>query len=504
MSFSIKGKLYIFLLSLIGILFTTTLVFAYFGFEEFYMWQRKETLAKTGLQIESLYLEKQTDSFKKIDAISSDLGITITVIDTNKKIAYTSKPRRDIVDEAGLKKTDLYDNMNDSMIWHDYLSNESKQEWFDNKTSFTRIISQDNISSELIMIRHIQEQKFLVLHQSLAPIQENVNIALTFITTSSLITLILGFTFVFFYTKRFTKPLTELTSLAKDMSNLNFNQRWKVAGNDELNILGHTLNQLAEELNSTLQQLNSTNIRLEKELSKAHTLDQMRKNFVSSVSHELKTPLALIQGYAEGLSLPSIAKDPQSRDHYTSIIIDETVKMDKLVKDLLNLSQMKSGVFTLQESRFNLKGVIQDVINSFSKAIKEKNISLNTNLPDMPDAFGDKLRLNQVITNLLSNAIDHTDMNKRIEITGEEEDTCYRVTIYNEGITIPDDETELLWTSFYKRDKARMRTFGGSGLGLSIVKALQQLHGQQFGLYNKPDGVAFWITVKKQKTVQYL
>lgn len=492
---SIKGKLYLALATLIVFMFSATLLFAFFGYEHYYMWQKKRTMAKLGEQIEGMYKAKGADSFDSIDSISSHMGVIITVIDTDKKIAYTSRPKRMPITQ-GSGRDIAPTTFSEDTFWQKYLISDTPTEAFDAKTRFLTLSSGEKIS-ELILIRQLERNDALFMRQPLAPIQEGVSIALTFITASGFVCLILGSILIWQYTERLTTPLTNLIHIASNMSNLDFSKKWTDSRSDELGILGNTLNHLSQELDSTIQKLNNSNERLELELNRARSLDEMRKDFISSVSHELKTPLALIQGYAEGLTMENMAQNEAMRNHYASIIINETGKMDKLVRDLLNLSQLEAGAFTLEKIRFDLDALLHEIITNFSSPIQNKNLVLNLNISPMPFAYGDGMRLNQVFTNLISNAIDYTDKGKKITISSEEFADHYKITIENEGEQIPIEEMERLWTAFYKRDKARTRTFGGYGLGLSIVRTLQELHGQKYGLYNTPSGVAFWVTVAK-------
>lgn len=498
MNLSIKGKMYLILLSLISLFFLSTVLFAYFGFDRFYMWQKKQTLAEMGREVAEIYQYNAADDFEAIDTMSSRMGVIITLIDRDKKIAYTSRPSRMGIGKNGaaLSRRDIeVDTM-----WQNHINDEALSEAYDKKTNFVLIRSDVHKVNELVMVQQLVGNSYLVMRQPLAPIQENISIALTFITFSSFICLVIGSITVLLYTRRLTDPLVNLTNLAKDMSALNFSKRWTdEERTDEIGVLGNTLNHLSNELDSTINQLNDSNNRLEQELHKARSLDEMRKSFISGVSHELKTPLALIQGYAEGLTVNSIAENPQTRQHYTSVIVNETNKMDKLVKDLLNLSQVEAKALTLDKTSFNLSLLIEEIVRHLSQAIEEKQILLHQEIGAMPHAYADMLRINQVLTNILTNAIDYTNPQHSITIRSEELSEAYKITIINEGEPIAEEEMEKLWTSFYKIDKARSRQFGGYGLGLSIVRAIQDLHGQKYGVYNSPEGVAFWVTVEKNK-----
>ena len=220
----------------------------------------------------------------------------------------------------------------------------------------------------------------------------------------------------------------------------------------------------------------------------------MRKSFVSDVSHELKTPIALIQGYSEGLKLG--VTDEESRDFYCDTIIEESEKMSKLVKQLTSLSQIEYGYIKPSLSIFDLKPMVENKLQSMNVLFKEKDISISSNLYSQ-EVEMDIYLLDEILNNYLSNAIHHIDGDKQIKVSFEDCDKNIKVKIYNNGNNIPEEEIPNLWIKFYKVDKARTREYGGSGIGLSIVKAILDSLNQEYGCINKPNGVEFWFTLKK-------
>ena len=226
----------------------------------------------------------------------------------------------------------------------------------------------------------------------------------------------------------------------------------------------------------------------------------MRREFLSNVSHELKTPLALVQGYAEGLK-DGIAEDEGSRNEYCDVIIDEASRMSRMVKQLIMLDQMEEQEKMVELSRFNLTEMIQGMLKSSELLMKEAGAKVTFEPQQEIYAWGDAFRVEEVLTNYLSNARNHLDGEKRIRIEQEclEETHQVRITVHNTGKPIPQADLEHLWEKFYKVDKARTRAYGGSGIGLSIVKAIMESMKQQYGVYNEADGVAFWFTLEKDE-----
>ncbi|MTI69359.1 MAG: HAMP domain-containing histidine kinase [Firmicutes bacterium] len=219
----------------------------------------------------------------------------------------------------------------------------------------------------------------------------------------------------------------------------------------------------------------------------------MRKEFISSVSHELKTPISLVQGFAEGLK-DNVNEDKESKDYYCDVIIDETKNMEKLVKDLLDLSKLQLGKFKLKKEKINLIDVVESVINKYKKIFNERaiNFRFENNSREIY-VLGDELRLKQVLINYINNALNHIDERKEISIKITKNNSLVRVCVKNSGNNISKEETEKIWDSFYKVDKSRNRKYGTTGLGLSIVKGIINLHNGHYGVINKKDGVEFYI-----------
>jgi signal transduction histidine kinase len=278
------------------------------------------------------------------------------------------------------------------------------------------------------------------------------------------------------------------------MSDLNFDVKYKVTTQDEIATLGHSMNKLSEKLEGTILELKSANNELQSDIEKKTAIDEMRKEFLSNVTHELKTPIALIQGYAEGL-IDNINDDAQGREFYASVIVDEAQKMNMMVKKLLTLNQLEFGKAQIEFDRFDIVTVIKSVINAADILIRQKEIKVVFDEDSPVYVWADEYMIEEVITNYLSNAINHIDGQKVIEIKLIRYPDVLRVAVFNTGDRIPDDSIDKVWIKFYKVDKARTREYGGSGIGLSIVKAIMEAHNKKYGTVNHSGGVEFWFEV---------
>ena len=223
----------------------------------------------------------------------------------------------------------------------------------------------------------------------------------------------------------------------------------------------------------------------------------MRQEFLNNVSHELKTPIALVQGYAEGLK-ENISDDPESREFYCDVIMDEAAKMNKLVKNLLTLNQLESGRDEVTMERFDIVSLVRGVLQSMDIMIQQKEAKVNFEASDPVYVWADEFKIEEVVTNYTSNALNHLNGEKEIEIRVLPEDDRVRVTVFNTGTPIPEEDIPKLWNKFYKVDKARTREYGGSGIGLSIVKAIMESLHQQYGVQNYDNGVEFWFTLDRK------
>ena len=259
------------------------------------------------------------------------------------------------------------------------------------------------------------------------------------------------------------------------------------------------MNMLSETLEQALAELKEANTELKKDLEKKEQIDAMRKEFLSNVSHELKTPIALIQGYAEGL-MDNINDDEESKEFYCEVIVDEARKMNQMVKKLLTLNQLEFGNDVVTMERFDLVSLVKGVIQSASILAQQKEAKILFEEEEPVYVWADEFKVEEVVTNYLSNAIHHAEFDKKIRIWYTRKDSVVRVSVFNTGKQIPEEDLDNVWIKFYKVDKARTREYGGSGIGLSIVKAIMESFHRECGVLNHEDGVEFWFELDTEKT----
>ena len=338
---------------------------------------------------------------------------------------------------------------------------------------------------------------YFLIRTPLESIRESVSISNKFYFYVGIMIIVISGLVIWFVTKRITRPISELTLLSTKMSDLDFEAKYQSHSGNEIDELGENFNRMSEQLEKTISELKSANNQLQKDIENKERIDQMRQEFLNNVSHELKTPIALVQGYAEGLK-ENISEDPESREFYCDVIMDEAGKMNKLVRNLLTLNQLESGWVVLRLARFFFVSVIGGVLQSMYNMIQQKEAKVSFNADKPVYVWADEFKIEEVVTNYTSNALNHLDGEKEIEIRVFTEGDHVKVTVFNTGRPIPEADVPNLWNKFYKVDKARTREYGGSGIGLSIVKAIMEGLHQQYGVKNYDNGVEFWFTLDKK------
>lgn len=330
---------------------------------------------------------------------------------------------------------------------------------------------------------------------------ENMKLALGIVDRTliiiGLIAIALAFALTEIIASRITQPIIELTDISKKMTELDFDAKYRSReSRSEIDILGEHMNTMSSSLENALDELQVANEELKKDIAIKEKNEEMRREFLSNVSHELKTPIALIQGYAEGLS-EGMADDPESRSYYCDVIVDESMKMNKMVQQLLSLNELEYGENTIDKSEFNITELIRSVIDSSRILIEQAGIKVIYDIGDDINVVSDEYLVEVVFSNFLSNAIHYCKNEQEIKISQLDEEDRVKISVYNSGDLISEEDIERVWDKFYKVDKARTREYGGSGVGLSIVKAAIDSLDGKYGVYNLDTGVVFWFEIYK-------
>lgn len=449
----------------------------------YYMHNKKEVLMENYQTISnaSAQNELESDEFAvTFDNLCSNGNIMALILQQDGKVLRSS------VNDLDALRTEFWDVL---------LHGDKMEVLYSNKQYQLLKKTDTRLDSEyLVLVGVLENGDMVLMRTAVESIRESAAISNRFLLFAGAAAIVASILVAFFTTRHITKPLQQLTDISKRMVDLDFNAKYESdqSNSYEVEKLGNHINRLSENLERTISELKTANVELQDDIEKKIQIDEMRKEFLSNVSHELKTPLALIQGYAEGLQ-ECINDDAESREFYCEVIIDEADKMNRMVKKLLTLNQLEFGNDQVIMERFDMTELIRGVANSTKILMEQKGIRLELENSEEAWVWGDEFKVEEVITNYMSNAINHADGEKLIRVFYTRSEDKLRVSVFNTGQPIPEEDIEKIWVKFYKVDKARTREYGGSGIGLSIVKAIMDSFHQRCGVINHEDGVEFWM-----------
>ena len=449
----------------------------------YYMHNKKEVLIENYQTISnaSAQNELESDEFAvTFDNLCSNGNIMALILQQDGKVLRSS------VNDLDALRTEFWDVL---------LHGDKMEVLYSNKQYQLLKKTDTRLDSEyLVLVGVLENGDMVLMRTAVESIRESAAISNRFLLFAGAAAIVASILVAFFTTRHITKPLQQLTDISKRMVDLDFNAKYESdqSNSYEVEELGNHINRLSENLERTISELKTANVELQDDIEKKIQIDEMRKEFLSNVSHELKTPLALIQGYAEGLQ-ECINDDAESREFYCEVIIDEADKMNRMVKKLLTLNQLEFGNDQVIMERFDMTELIRGVANSTRILMEQKGIRLELENLEEAWVWGDEFKVEEVITNYMSNAINHADGEKLIRVFYTRSEDKLRVSVFNTGQPIPEEDIEKIWVKFYKVDKARTREYGGSGIGLSIVKAIMDSFHQRCGVINHEDGVEFWM-----------
>lgn len=528
---SIRFKITVLFAGIICILIVMLLLFNITFSEKFYMQDKQEAMLNAYESIDDACNQyssgsiSDTDLRNNLEQVSTSKGMSIIIVNSDWTTFYVSTHGDEMMLER-LKKSifnnDIFQGMPDKSGSMQEQPDENRNGDINagKKTLPEKIIDMSGngasetrdilYQSDKYTVQKVYDSRllddyielwgtldngnFILIRTPIQGIKDNVHISNTFITYIGIVTLIIGIIAAFVLSSYISKPIKQLSNIAERMSELDFDIKYDGKDKGEIGLLGKSMNNMSQKLEENISQLKTANLELQRDIDKKEKLEKMRTDFLSNVSHELKTPIALIQGYAEGLK-EGITDDPESMDFYCSVIMDEAAKMNNMVKRLLTLNQIEFGEDELVMERFDINELVKSVVNANELRATQKNLSITYDILDTPlYVWADEYKVEEVVTNYLSNAINHCCNENIIKIKVEHIDKDnVRVSVFNTGNNIPEADIEHIWEKFYKVDKARTREYGGNGIGLSIVKAIVESMGKTCGVNNLSDGVEFWF-----------
>ena len=484
---SIRVKLFMTLSLIILLIILFLILVNNFVFGQFYLYSKTRGLKEVYGIINDYYnSDEQGNIGPQLEKIAIKNNFDILIKNNQNVNVYTSnKDFFSTIDQINGMANGLYSDSREII--------EEKNNYI-----IEKIRDSENDVTYILLSATLDNGYLLYVRLPITLIQESVRISNNFLYLMAAFAILIAAVIVTYVSKRFTEPIMELDKIARKMSNLDFSHKYKItSAGDEINNLGKSINVMSDKLEKTIKQLRSTNIELERDIEEKSKIDEMRKSFISDVSHELKTPIALIQGYSEGL-LENVNSDEESRKFYAEVILDETNKMDKLVKQLLELMKLEYGKREFDNTKFNIVELEREVVRKSQVMLEEKQVEVQFKTPDEINVLADDFYIEQVITNYLTNAIKHVK-----EVNGEKyiqienvinvEKNKVRIKVFNTGDIIEEEQLTRIWNRFYKIDQSRNRNDGGTGIGLSFVRAIMNNYGNSYGVINHDNGVEFYI-----------
>jgi len=492
---SVRAKLFITLCIVIAMIIGFLVIVNNVFLETLYVYSKKNTSLEAFEYIKSNYSEEITDEYKReLEKYSLSNNFDILILKGEDVLCATQdnflknfSNVKDVTYDVGYSifaKGDILYSTSEVTI--------SKEQ--DRQYGFSFLMLSGNVTDGVKAY----------IRMPMSPIQDSVKISNQSLLILGFATMIIGGIAILVITERFTKPIEELNDIANGMANLDFSKKYRIQDNeDEINELGRSINTLSDKLESTIHQLKFNNMELEKDIEQRSKIDEMRKQFISDVSHELKTPIALIQGYAEGL-VENVNSDEESKKFYSEVILDEANKMDKLVKRLLELMKLEYEERKFNDKVFDLTEVINEVIKNSKVVLEEKKIEVEFKSQGPINVYADDFYIEQVVTNYFTNAIKNVEEVKgknsiKINVKKGKTPGKLRVSVFNTGKNIEEENLSRIWNRFYKVDSSRNRSNGGTGIGLSLVKAIMNRYNSNYGVSNKIDGVEFYFEIEEAK-----
>ncbi len=488
---SITIKLFVLTAILLSVFLLFMMIFQLVFFEKFFMEARKKHISGNMSKFISNY-----NAFKDNKEAVSDLvdrfelknDAALILFDKEMNPVHISNKENSI---NLINKSKLIDELHNNIVFENYsLSGETTLVLAfspsddgaggDNITYYINIFSVNDNEIAFVCYTHKEmseaEDAIYVLYKY-------------FIAASAAVILILSV----LYARLIARPLVKLNQSASRIAEMDFSKRIEIKGDDEIGRLGATLCFLSQNLNTALGDLKEANSKLQNDIDKEKQLNKMRKDFIATVSHELKTPLALIKGYAQAFRDHIVRED--SADYYSEVILDETGKMSDLITRMLVLTELESDYVKISEDKFCIYALTDYMVTKFTPIAAAKNIGISNRLSGTQLICADRIKIEQVIENLLTNAIKHTPEGGTISIWAESYAVEMIFNIENTGSHIPGEEIDSIWDMFYRGKQSGRKD--GSGLGLAIVKKVFELHNIKYGVRNTESGVCFFFILER-------
>ena len=451
----------------------------------FFSQKEKKALKEQISEVSRLVLADTDAVIKTLSDINEKYNFDVEIYNSSGRILYTTH---------GSQMMDYFSLKNDKFVMTHEEMQPVKSQDLSNGIVFQTAVRRFDRAEFLLCTKELDNGYTAEVRIQKQLISNSAAVANEFIAIVSGVCLVLSIIWVLVFSRQVSKPISEMNKITKNMARLDFGQKLKINRKDEIGELANSVNELSSSLNTALTDLKGTNEKLRSDIELERQLDVMRRGFVANVSHELKTPIAIISGYAEGLKLNVNAA---SKEEYCNTIIDESRRMNRLVLSILELSRYESGQMPLNMQNFDVSKLCGDML---ARIFVGKNINAENLIPQNTEIYADPLQIEQVLKSYLENAAAHTPEGGEVKVESRQNGNTARISVLNTGSHIDDDIMPQIWQSFFRGDKSHKRDCSRFGLGLSIVSAIIKMHGHQCGVYNTKNGVCFWFETDTAKT----
>lgn len=447
----------------------------------------KEIIGRYQADTQNLQVGDLSNRDELLALISYEWDGNLSVVDIEKDLYRSTIPpmRDERAPRNNFERSKMLKN----------LANEFKDLKVGSVDSIT-IKDRNGKDNMVIVIGRANDSQYLFSEKQLSTLNDSSELVSKFIVISGLVLIFIGSIVVYFLSKRLTKSIIEIENQAVKIAAMDFKSHNDISQSDEIGSLGRAVNQIAYELEASMSALSEANSQLKGEIEQERRMEQTRRQFVSNVSHELKTPISMIMGYADGLK-HGIVKNEEQRSRYYDVIISESEKMSQLIGDLLDMSAYQAGKMPIQNRTFELSQMLTESLLSYEEQAALRELTLVTEIEDNLVVNGDPVRLNQVFVNLISNAFKHVSERGSVVVKAYSAENQVCLEVYNEGDPISEEESEAIWMSFYRGSNSREKQIEGFGIGLALVKEIIEKHEGQVYFKNEPSGVKFFASIPK-------
>lgn len=469
---SLGAKLWVYFTFFSAIILTLIWILQIVFLGSFYESMKIKTIETAADEIAEKY--GQNDYEATVDRLAYKNSILVYVTDQSGNIIYTS-------DEHGPGgKQEEFENGKPKGMggqrslpqdYDDFLNKLSKS----NKENILYTIKQDNFSGKTLIYGVKLENAVIYISTPLEPLDSTTGILSKQLKYVTVISLLLGFVIAFFISKKLSKPIVNITKTAGRLAQGDYSVQFEKGYYSEIDDLSTTLNYTAHQLSK---------------------IEELHRELIANVSHDLRTPLTMIKGYTEMIEEVS-GDDKEKRTKHLEIIKDETDRLEGLVNDILDLSVLQSGNESMHPENVNLSETVRNILSRFETLFEYEGYVIKSNIAHDQYVLADKQRIEQALYNLIGNAVNYAGDNKTITVNLMDLGGSVRFEVIDNGVGIAEDELPYIWDRYYK-SKEHTRSKASSGIGLSIVKNILLMHNARYGVQSiVGSGSMLWFELKK-------